>query len=403
MMTMRLMPENQLASHPGDLEVKDAQIIFNTVWSSLESEYGRQYLRFPKELLWLNGAPGSGKGTHTRFIMRLRDLTAGPIVVSDLLTSPEAQKLKDSGRMVGDTEVTGLVLRELLKPEYTNGTIIDGFPRTKVQVEVLKMLHERLQELRAEFMSTPLKPHFPKPIFHIAVLFVNEKESIARQLKRGDKARAHNDQVRASGEGELMEERVTDFDPDAARNRYRTFKEKTYYALKDLRQIFHFHYIDAHGSVSDVEQRIIRELKYQSSLELGDSTNDRISLLPVASEIIRHARQDLVNRLDDYEENHPELFARVVHLISRKFMPIVVRHAISGMAVINSEDPVFHDGVALQILIDVFTERGFHVTIDLQRLPVPAKVDLQTGEIQCDIRKVFKFRVVFPGCEIRRG
>jgi adenylate kinase len=33
-----------------DLEVKDAQIIFNSVWASLEDEFGEEQLRFPKEI-----------------------------------------------------------------------------------------------------------------------------------------------------------------------------------------------------------------------------------------------------------------------------------------------------------------------------------------------------------------
>src|SRR5947207_1334190 len=49
---------------PADLEIKDAQLIFNQVWKQLESEYGRPQLRFPKELILLGGAPGAGKGTN---------------------------------------------------------------------------------------------------------------------------------------------------------------------------------------------------------------------------------------------------------------------------------------------------------------------------------------------------
>ena len=88
-----------------DLEVKDAHIIFNSVWASLEDELGEENLRFPKEIFWLNGAPGAGKGTNTDFIMQYRDLTAPPLVVSGLLKSPEAQKMKDAGMLVGDREV----------------------------------------------------------------------------------------------------------------------------------------------------------------------------------------------------------------------------------------------------------------------------------------------------------
>jgi hypothetical protein len=46
-------------------------------------------------------------------------------------------------------------------------------------------------------------------------------------------------------------------------------------------------------------------------------------------------------------------------------MPIVVRHAVSGIASINSEDLLFEDPSALAMLIDVFSERGFHATVDV--------------------------------------
>lgn len=60
-----------------NLEVKDAQVIFTNVWNELESEFGHENLRFSKELILLGGAPGSGKGTNTEFIMQARsDLRA---------------------------------------------------------------------------------------------------------------------------------------------------------------------------------------------------------------------------------------------------------------------------------------------------------------------------------------
>ena len=91
-------------SHQIDLEIKDAQVIFSTVWETLEEELGHANLRFPKELILLGGAPGAGKGTHTQFIMKARGLTCQPIVVSSLLDTPEMQALKNRGSMVGDKE-----------------------------------------------------------------------------------------------------------------------------------------------------------------------------------------------------------------------------------------------------------------------------------------------------------
>lgn len=387
----------------GDLEIKDSALIFNDVWASLEDEFGRENLRFPKEFILLGGAPGAGKGTNTEFILRARGLTCPPVVVSALLDSAEAQRIKDAGMMVGDREVIGILLRELLKPEYRDGCILDGFPRTQVQVESLKLLISRMQALRREFYGTPLGLHFRQPTVHIMVLFVDEKVSVERQLKRGRLTKEHNDEVRRTGDGELWEDRPTDYDPELARRRYRVFKEKTWDALQSLKSIFHYHFINAQGDINEVEANIVKELQYQSTLELDPATNDTLRHIPVATDLIVHARQELVKRLDGYQFEHPDLLAQVVAFVDRKIMPIVRRHAISGLAQINTEDATLHDTLALAMLIDVFSERGYHAVVDLHRIEVPERFDLTTGEITCRVKKVFRLTIRFQGSEIRRG
>jgi len=401
-------PEATATHHPEhdkiqELEVKDAQIIFNSVWSALEVELGDEQLRFPKEIFWLNGAPGAGKGTNTEFIMQYRDLTAPPLVVSSLLNTPEAEKMKDAGMLVGDREVVEIMLRRLLDPVFKTGAVVDGFPRTKVQVECVKMLYQKLIELRIKFRDTPLAEHFKKPHFHIVVLFVDEKESVKRQLNRGRQAMAHNAEVSETGIGEMIELRPTDLDPRAALNRYRTFKDKTYDALKELREIFFYHFINAHGPVEEVRKRIDEELRYQGSLELDEATYDRITQIPVAATLSKHARQYLVDRLDTYAERHTVLFERVIELIKEEFIPIIERHAISGSAVINSEDPILEDPTALAMLIDIFSERGYHAIIDLNREEIPESIDPATYRIKTRIKRVYRVRVQFKGSDIRRG
>jgi adenylate kinase len=386
-----------------DLEIKDAQLIFSAVWSDLQAEFGRENLRFPKEFILLGGAPGAGKGTNTHFIAQARGLTCEPVVISALLDTPEAKRLKDGGNMVGDREVIGLLLRRLLREEFRDGVILDGFPRTKVQVECLKLLVDKMHMLRREFYSTPLSIHFRQPTIHIMVLFVDEKTSVDRQLFRGREVKAHNEEVRRSGVGELLEERATDFDQALAQRRYRVFKEQTWDALQELKEIFHYHFVNAQGSVNEVERNIQHELEYQSTLELDPRTVDRLRAIPVASEIIIHARQELVRRLDGYELEHAELFGRVAAFIEKKMMPIVLRHAISGVALVNAEDPCLEDPVALAMLIDIFSERGYHAVVDLHRIEIPEHFDLKTGQIKCRLKKVYRIQVRFPGSEIRRG
>ena len=395
-------PPAQGAKQP-DLEIKDAALIFSAVWEELEAEYGRENLRFPKEFILLGGAPGSGKGTNTEFIMQARGLTCPPIVISSLLNSPEAKRIKNAGSMVGDREVVSILLQELLREEYRDGCILDGFPRTKVQVACLKLLVSKMHALRADFHNTPIGIHFRQPTVHIMVLFVDERTSVERQLRRGLDIKRHNEEVVRTGLGELQEERPTDYDQALAQRRYRVFKEQTWEALQSLKEKFHYHFVNAQGSITEVEQNILRELQYQSTLELDPRTHDRLRMIPVASEIIIHARQEMVKRLDSYEVEHRDLFAKVVAFVRFKVMPIVIRHAISGVALVNTEEPVLEDPLALAMLIDIFSERGYHAAVDLHRIEVPEHVNLTTGQLTCRIKKVYRIQIRFRGSEIRRG
>lgn len=386
-----------------DLEVKDALVIFKTVWEDLEEEIGHANLRFPKELILLGGAPGAGKGTHTRFIMAARGLTCRPIVISDLLTSPQAEKIKSRGGMVGDKEVVDILLHKLLEEDFRDGAVLDGFPRTKVQVECLKLLVDNINQLHNEFANTNLAINFRRPTIHAMVLFIGERTSIERQLQRGREIDAHNTEVTETGIGEVRELRATDLDENAARLRYQVFKEKTWDALNSLKELYHYHFVNAEGPIGEVEENILKELKYQSSLELEQRTHDRIRSLPLAEEIAHHARQELVRRLDSYELEHNELFVKIVGLIRDRFVPIITRHALSGRAHVNTEEEIFQDPLAISMLIDVFSERGFHAVVDKHIREVPERFNLETGEIQTRTKYVYRIVIFFKPSEIRRG
>ena len=53
------------------------------------------------------------------------------------------------------------------------------------------------------------------------------------------------------------------------------------------------------------------------------------------------------------------------------------------------------------MLIDVFSERGFHAMVDVTRVCVPKRVDLQSGNIFSEEKKVFRFSVRFRGAQVR--
>jgi adenylate kinase len=379
------------------------RIIFNQAWDALQEQVGREYLRFPKEIILLGGAPGAGKGTQTQFISETRGLTCPPIVISDLLTTPEMERIKAQGGMVGDREVLSVLLRTLLDEIYRDGVILDGFPRTSVQVEFLKLLVDKISALHDEFATTPLAIHFRRPTIHAMVLFVSESTSVARQLGRGKEIAEHNRKVAETGIGTPIELRATDLSEELVRRRYQVFKEQTWTALTSLRQLYHYHFINAEGPIAEVQANILKELKYQSSLELDPRTFERLRALPLAEELVVHGRQELVKRLDSYEFEHTDLMAQIVELVSSKFMPIITRHALSGRATVNSEDPIFNEPLAIPMLIDIFSERGYHCVVDKTIQQIPERVDLKTGAIKFRTNAVYRIQITFEASKIRRG
>jgi adenylate kinase len=84
-------------------------------------------------------------------------------------------------------------------------------------------------------------------------------------------------------------------------------------------------------------------------------------------------------------------------------MPIITRHALSGRATVNTEDEIFNDPLALSMLIDIFSERGYHAVVDKRILSIPESVDLDSGRILSNEKAVYRIQIRFKGSEIRRG
>ena len=382
---------------------EQAGTVFRTAWAAIHARVESGEARLPREIIWLGGAPGAGKGTNTPFILRERGITEAPIVTSDLLSSPEMQRLKDAGNLVGDADVVRLLFERLLDPVHATGVLVDGFPRTRVQVECVKLLYQRMLDLRVQNRRSPLAACFPKPIFQIVILYVEEKESVERQLRRGRAIIAANQRVRETGLGQLQEERATDMADDACRKRYRVFMEQTYAVLQSLKQHFHFHVINAQGDLASVERAIISEFQYQSSLELDNETFDAIHHLPLASEIVLAARVHLVERLEGYQRDQAELFHRVIAVIERDIVPVILLHAITGLAKITSENELFADHLALAMLVDVLNERGYRTTATVEEREVASRVDPVTHYIICTKKPRYRIELRFQGSQIRRG
>ena len=96
----------------------------------------------------LLGAPGSGKGTAGEILakdLKLAHISTGDLFRENLKNETElgkkAKEYMDKGELVPDEITIGMLADRLKNDDIKNGAILDGFPRTKKQAEVLdKML-----------------------------------------------------------------------------------------------------------------------------------------------------------------------------------------------------------------------------------------------------------------------
>ena len=95
----------------------------------------------------LMGAPGSGKGTQSqRLVERLGipQISTGDLLRAAVARGTElgraAREAMDSGRLVDDSLVLGMIRERLAEPDAAKGFILDGFPRNLAQAHALDRL-----------------------------------------------------------------------------------------------------------------------------------------------------------------------------------------------------------------------------------------------------------------------
>jgi adenylate kinase len=124
----------------------------------------------------LCGAPGSGKGTQSDFIVKkygLQHLSTGDVLREEIKSGSELGKEIDSliskGHLVPDHKMIHIIAHYLDSlPADCKGVIFDGYPRTVEQAEALTLMLER-RGLKAVMID----------------LSVDEDEVIKRLLNRG--------------------------------------------------------------------------------------------------------------------------------------------------------------------------------------------------------------------------
>ena len=104
--------------------------------------------------LILLGAPGAGKGTQAEMLLErlsIPSISTGNILREAMKNGTDLGKqvksCMDSGALVPDQLVLGIVAERTAQPDCANGFILDGVPRTLAQAEALDKMGVRIDHV----------------------------------------------------------------------------------------------------------------------------------------------------------------------------------------------------------------------------------------------------------------
>ena len=180
--------------------------------------------------LVLLGAPGSGKGTQAarlREHLQVPHISTGELlraaVAAGTALGRQAKAVMESGALVSDEIVLGMLEERLTAGDTGNGFILDGYPRNLAQANALDALLARLAQ----------------PVDIAVQLDVDAEKLVSRLAGR------------AQAEGRA------DDSPEAVRNRLKVYNDATAPVVDFYRNSGRLACVDGVGGMDEVFQRIL--------------------------------------------------------------------------------------------------------------------------------------------------
>lgn len=173
--------------------------------------------------LVLFGPPGAGKGTQSEKLInkyKLVHLSTGDLLRNEIAAGTElglsAKRYMDSGILVPDEVVIGMIENRIKSVKSAQGFIFDGFPRTVPQATTLD------QMCKANNMEISL----------MVMLRVDEQELTKRIIERGKTSGRTDDQ-----DPKLVSERIAEYNNKTAPVADYYAKKNKYYEVDGMNSI----------------------------------------------------------------------------------------------------------------------------------------------------------------------
>ena len=208
--------------------------------------------------LILLGAPGVGKGTQAKTIMKnynIPQISTGDILRKEVREETDlgkkAKAIMDKGELVTDEIILGMVEKRLSQPDCSRGFILDGFPRTIPQAEGLDRLQLKMKNIQLKVIE----------------IFVHYEEIVRRLTSRRICSKCGKDynlilnQPPANGKCGICGGKIIQRDDDkesTIRNRLNVYRKQTEPLISYYKNKGNLYRVDGQNNIKDVYNNIVK-------------------------------------------------------------------------------------------------------------------------------------------------
>lgn len=212
-----------------------------------------------RKIVILLGHPGAGKGTQARAIMSR--LNIPQISTGDMLRDAvarqtsygrEAKEKMDSGQLVSDEIVNGIVAERIQREDCANGFILDGYPRTVQQAETFREKMANGDRLFVFEIGARSNELLQRLVSRLMCPYCGEIYNTDSKAPKADRI--------CDVCGKPLIQRSDDRE-DLIKERFKSYRDETYPLVQFYEKLGVYHEVDGMRPIDEVTKEILGTLE----------------------------------------------------------------------------------------------------------------------------------------------